>query len=380
MSAISGFALLGLIHFAIIGSRYDYAAVKYLFVTLDFAILSALIATQPLYETVDLPQVLIFRNAIFPFYFIILGMAAFSLSPKLVIWAGFAGVFGWLGAFGWSIRGMTEMLGWGDIGPKPSNEKFMEIFFNPNFIGFGSRIQESFAFLIVALLIAVVIWRARKTVLRQLELDEQRRTISEVFAQYVPKKIADTLIADRGLLAPVAREATVLFIDIANFTAMTEKVGPQRTVAILNAFFERTTTCITDNNGVVTQFIGDAVMATFNLPVEDHNHQINAVNTVRQLIELVKNDTFDGMTLSIRIGLCTGPVIAGNIGGGGRQSYTVYGDTVNLASRLESLNKEHNTQVLISQTTLASLDPNGFKQVGEITVRGFSEPISVYTI
>ena len=379
ISAI-GFSLLGIFHYRLIGSRFDRPWTKYIFVTIDIAILSYLIATQPLYDTVDVPQVIMFRNTVFPFYFVILGMAAFGLSHWLVLYTGFAGVVGWSSAFFWAIKDMPVRLQWTDIGFSPTTEQFISIFLSPNFVGYGSRVQESLLFLVTALLISVVIWRARQTVYRQLELDDERRTISEVFAQYVPRKIADSLIADRGLLEPVEREATVLFLDIAGFTALTERSGARQTVAILNDFFEQATTVISSHQGVVTQFIGDAVMATFNIPVEDEHHRKNAVKAATEILALAEQTTFAGEKLSVRIGLCTGPVVGGSVGGGGRQTYTVYGDTVNLASRLEALNKSRGTQLLISETTLPEDSRTGFRHAGEIEVRGFSEPVSVYAL
>ena len=158
---IAGFTALGLVHFALIGSRVDRPWLKYAFVMFDIAILSMLMATQPLFETTDVPQVITFRNAVFPFFFLILGVAAFSFSPGLVIWAGIVGVVGWLSAFAWAIRDMPERLEWRDIGPLPTTEHFLSTFLNPNFVGTGSRIQESLAYLLVAVLIAIVMWRAR---------------------------------------------------------------------------------------------------------------------------------------------------------------------------------------------------------------------------
>ncbi len=259
---VAGFAALGLIHFAFIGSRYDRAWLKYAFITLDIAVLSLLMATQPIFDTVDVPQVMSFRNTVFPFYFLILGVAAFSFSPGLVLWSGIMGVAGWLGAFAWAVRDMPVRLDWADIGTAPTTEHFLSIFLSPNFVATGSRIQESMAYLVVAVLIAAVMWRARRTVRRQLELDEERRTLTDIFGRYVPKTIADALISDRGLLEPVEGTATVLFIDVAGFTKMTEASGPRRVVGVLNAFFDQATETITRYDGGDTQFIGDAIMAT----------------------------------------------------------------------------------------------------------------------
>ncbi len=376
---IAGFAVLGLIHYVLIGSRHDRPWLKYAFVTLDIAILSLLMATQPIFDTIDVPQVMSFRNTIFPFYFLILGIAAFSFSPGLVLWTGVTVAAGWLGAFAWAIRDMPERLDWSDIGTTPTTEQFLAIFLNPNFVGTGSRIQEALAYFLVAVLIATVVWRARRTVRRQLELDEERRTLSDVFGRYVPRAIADALITDRGLLQPVEGTATVLFIDVAGFTRMTEASGPRRVVGVLNAFFDAATASITRYGGVVTQFIGDAIMATFNLPVEDPEHAANAVRAALDIVDVTGDRDFNGERLAIRAGIATGPVIAGSVGGCGRQTYSLYGDTVNLSARLEALNKEHGTQVLIDAATVEHLSGIPVREIGRIAVRGFSEPAAVFT-
>ena len=380
---VSGFALLGALHYWLIGSRFDFPWVKYVFISLDIAILSLLIATQPLYDSIDLPLSINFRSTQFQYYFVVLGVAAFSFSPGLVLWSGVAGVVGWLGAFAWVTRDMSEALSWGDIPPNPTDQQVLDVLFNANFIGTGSRIQEAIFLLVVAILIAIVMLRARRTVRRQLELDLERSAISEIFGQFVPRAIADALIRDRGVLRPLERDATILFIDIADFTAMTEAQGAAQIVRVLNAYFDEVTRIISNHDGVITQFQGDAILATFNVPLEDSQHAAKAVRAAREIQRLLQNQTFEGEKIRSRIGICTGPVVAGNIGGGGRQNYTVHGDTVNLAARLESCNKEYATEVLIAQScldlALAVIDDNAFRRVGEISVRGFSEPVAIYT-
>ncbi len=372
------YALLGLCHYVVIGGRFDRPWVKYAFISIDIAVISVLMATQPIYESVEVPQAMVFRNVIFPFYFVILGIAAFSFSPGLVLWSGFAGVGGWLSAFVWAVHDMPVRLDWTDIGTAPTTETFLTIFLSPNFIGIGSRLQESVAFLVVAILIAVVMARARRTVRRQLELDAERRMISELFGRYVPKAVADALIDDRGALQPVERPASILFADIAGFTKLTEQRGAQGIVDIMNAYFDAVSRVITAKNGVITQFLGDAVLATFNVPVEDSGHAANAVAAALDIRALARDSRFDGTALTVRVGVCSGPVIAGSVGGGGRQTYTVYGNTVNLASRLEALNKEHGTDILVAASTVEQLDRESFEAVGEIAVRGFSLPVAVF--
>ena len=371
---------LGLIHFFIIGSKWDRAWVKYLFISIDVTIISLLVATQPMMGSPEIPQVLMFRVGIIIYYFMIIAVAAFSFSPGLVIWSGIAGVIGWMSAFFYSIRDLSGQLSWNDIPEQPTVDQFYSIFLSPNFTGSEGRIQESIPLLIVAFLIAVVMWRARTTVRRQLEAEHQNSLISGIFGRFVPQAVADAMIEDSGALDPVEREATVLFTDIEGFTQLTESSGPSQIVEILNAYFDRATEIIGSYNGVITQFQGDAILATFNVPLEDDAHASNAVQAGQKLIALAAQESFAGESLNIRVGINTGQLIAGNVGGGGRQNYTVHGDAVNLAARLENLNKAHGTRILLSQSTVDQLDGISVEQVGEVEIRGLSDSVSIFTI
>ncbi len=379
------YLLLGFCHYLLIGSRHDQPWVKYVFVGLDIALLSALIATQPIMAGLDVPQTFSFRNATFPLYFVILAVAAFGLSPWLTFFSGAAGGVGWLTAHRWAIRDMPDAKDWGDLPPVLTNENFLAFFLDPNFVETGTRVQEAVFLTVVAALVAVVIHRARQTVIRQLALDEEKRTLSEIFGRYVPPAVADALIDDRGMLEPVEREATILFLDIAGFTDLTEKAGPRGIVTILNRYFDDVARVISDHGGVITQFQGDAVLATFNVPLERRDHPHRAVSAAMAIQETTRTKH----DLTVRIGICTGPVIAGNVGGGGRQTYTVHGATVNLAARLEGLNKQYGTQILLSRNTVDRLESDeetplpstiaAFRTVGTTDVRGFTEPVEVLT-
>ncbi|HEU4922774.1 MAG TPA: hypothetical protein VFT23_06855, partial [Burkholderiales bacterium] len=135
------FAALGLAHYALIATRFDKRWVKYVFITLDIAIVSALVATQPLFETAaELPPVMMFRAPIFPFYFIILGIAAFSFSPGMVLWTGIAGALGWLSAFVHSASGVEGALKLNTFPPRPTAQEVTAVLLDPNFGGLTSRI------------------------------------------------------------------------------------------------------------------------------------------------------------------------------------------------------------------------------------------------
>lgn len=378
---LSVFAGLGLAHYALIGTRFDRRWLKYAFITLDIVIVSVVIATQPLFPTApELPAVMTFRGPVFPFYFIILGVAAFSFSPGMVLWSGVAGALGWLGAFLYAAGGIDGSLNWRAIPAGPTAEEVMAVVLHPNFGGISARLQESIALVVVAILIAIVMWRARTTLRRQLEAERDHAALSGMFGRFVPPAIVNAMIAGRGALAPIEREATVLFADIAGFTGMTERAGAVRTVEILNAYFDEVTRIIGAHGGIVTQFQGDAVLATFNVPVEDASHARNAFEAGLAILACVADREFAGDRLQVRVGINTGFLVAGNVGGGGRQSYTVHGDTVNLAARLEALCKDYGTGILLSASTAKALPEAKLVAVGDIAVRGFAEPVTVFSI
>lgn len=374
------FALLGLIHYRIIGTSYDKPWVKYAFTTIDVLVLSAAVAFLPAEPGIKLPDIMIFRFQIFPYYYLILAIAAFSFSPGLVMWSGIAGAVGWLAAFFFVVSGMDQTLDWTDMPDNATASEFLAIFLNPDFVATGTRFQEAGIFFVVAVLIAIVMKRARGVVQRQLEAERDIASISQLFGRFVPKTVADSMISQEGVLEPVGREATVLIADVAEFTSLTETKGAQVIVDIFNDYFEAASEVVSSHNGVVTQFIGDAVFATFNVPVEDGQHRQNGVNAARDLLKLVQSNRFAGERLNIRVGVSTGPVVAGNVGGGGRTTYTVYGEAVNLASRLEAMNKTQRTSILIAENTAQGTESADLEEVGNVQVRGVSSPVKIYTV
>ena len=160
---------------------------------------------------------------------------------------------------------------------------------------------------------------------------------------------------------------------------MTELIGPVKKVEVLNAFFSGMEGVLEKHECVVTKFQGDGIMATFNVPVVNADHATNAVLAGQEMLSRVAEQNFAGETLAIRVGINTGPVVAGAIGAEGRLSYTVHGDAVHLAARLEALNKEHGTRLVVSENTKILVQGIEFDQVGESRVRGQSKSVLLYT-
>ena len=373
-----GFFALGAVHHWLVGSHFDRPWLKFVMMSVDVLALSFIVATQPIFETIDVPQAMTYRNNGFPFYFVFLGVAAFTFSAWLVLWTGVIGAASWILGFAWATRDMVTRYDWGDMGTNPTTEHFYNIFFSPYFAPYGSRVQEATVLLVVAVLIAIVMQRARKIVHSQLELDQQQRFVSDMFGRYVPAPIVEALLKDKGALEPVERSATVLFADIANFTQMTESLGARKLVNVLNSYFDGVTQIISEHGGMITQFQGDAVLALFNVPLEEAASEAKALAAARALEQFVTGRDFEGEVIRIRVGISSGPVVAGNVGGGGRQTYTAHGNTVNMAARLEALNKEYGTTILLDEPTCQAIASDLPAPLAEITVRGRSQQTRIY--
>lgn len=182
------------------------------------------------------------------------------------------------------------------------------------------------------------------------------------------------------------REVTVLFSDIRGFTTLSEKTSPQELVRILNKYFSRMSAEIVNREAVLDKYIGDAIMAFWGAPLEDTMQADHALAAGQgMIIALHKlNEELRAAgdpEIAIGIGIHTGPAVVGNIGSEFRFDYTLIGDTVNVASRLEGLNKEHKTTLILSESTKSKLhSDHAFRSLGEVSVKGRKEPLHVFTL
>ncbi|MCB2100820.1 MAG: adenylate/guanylate cyclase domain-containing protein [Rhodobacterales bacterium] len=209
----------------------------------------------------------------------------------------------------------------------------------------------------------------------------ERERIRTLFGQYVPRAIAQTLIQDDdGWLEAQAAEATVLFVDMEGFTALSERLTPDRLVKVLNAYFSVLVDILERHGGVVTQFQGDAILAIFNVPAPVPDHADQAVAAGCGILRQVAAAPIEGEWLNCRVGINTGPVVAGSVGAEGRLIYTVHGDAVNQAARLEQMNKELGTRLLVSQSTARLVQNCLLREVGTVGIRGKTHPVVVFSL
>jgi adenylate cyclase len=216
----------------------------------------------------------------------------------------------------------------------------------------------------------------------------EKRAVKKLFGRYVSKDVYQQLIANPQLaqLGGTRREMTVLFSDIRGFTAITEGGDPEALVSQLNDYFSRMVGIVFRHQGTVDKFVGDMVMALFGAPVDDPQHAEHAVAAAVEMVEglgeLNRRWVGEGrVPLDIGIGVNSGEMIAGNIGSSSIMSYTVIGDNVNLGARLESLNKDYRTRIIISDATRARLTGKyEIRPLGDVVVKGKSRPVAIFEV
>ncbi len=212
--------------------------------------------------------------------------------------------------------------------------------------------------------------------------------MKKLFGQYVSKDVYDQLVANPSLarLGGNRREMTVLFSDIRGFTAVSEHAQPEAIVGMLNEYFTRMVEIVFAHHGTLDKFVGDMVMALFGAPLDDPRHADHAVEAALDMVDAlaVLNARWQAEgrpALDIGIGINTGPMIAGNIGSNAIMSYTVIGDAVNLGSRLESLNKQYGTRIIISEATRKQLScACEIRPLGDVVVKGKTEPVAIFQV
>jgi adenylate cyclase len=215
-----------------------------------------------------------------------------------------------------------------------------------------------------------------------------KRHVKQLFGRYVSPAVIDQLMSNPALarLGGERRDMTVLFSDIRGFTSASERGTPEAIVAQLNEYFGVMVDVLFRHQGTLDKFVGDMVMGLFGAPLPDAQHADHAVAAALEMsVELDRLNAAwqaEGRpVLDIGIGINSGEMIAGNIGSSAIMSYTVIGDAVNLGSRLESLNKDYGTRLLISQATKDRLTrPVTTRLVGEVTVKGRKQPVVVYEV
>ncbi len=218
---------------------------------------------------------------------------------------------------------------------------------------------------------------------------KDRERLRETFGKYVSVEVARRLL-DSGKvdLGGEEIEATVLFCDIRNFTTMSERMTPKQVVSFLNSYFSYVTVPITDNHGIVSKFIGDAIMAVFTPIFGSEHHAIDAVQSALRMkvaLSSFNSESTPSERVEFGIGIQTGKLVAGNVGTIARLEYTVIGDTVNVASRVESATKEFGADILLGEDVHAMVgdafrEKAFFEKIGPVGLKGKTKQVVLYRL
>lgn len=214
--------------------------------------------------------------------------------------------------------------------------------------------------------------------------DKQKRWIKNTFSQYLSPEVVEIIVKDpsRLKLGGEKKDMSVYFMDIAGFTSMSEKLLPEEVTNLLNMYLSELGDVILLNKGVIDKYIGDCIMAFWNAPLDVPEHRTlsvkSAIECIRKIEELNKKKRV-GLDISVRIGINSGQCVVGNMGSSKRFSYTVLGDVVNLASRLEGANKFFHTNIMVSEDVYREAKEKiVFKYIGDILVVGRTESVKVF--
>ena len=254
----------------------------------------------------------------------------------------------------------------------------------PILTGIPQHIFKGFLLFLTGVVTGLVTLQIRKRILKSFSVMEERNRISRTFGEYVSPEVMGKLLDLKPDLRSENKNVCVMFLDIRNFTGFAEKRSPEEVVQYLESLFEFMIEIVNRHHGIINKFLGDGFMAVFGAPLSDGKDCANALDAAQEILARVNKEVESGTILptTIGIGLHAGEAVTGSIGSALRREYTVIGDVVNLAARIEKLNKNFDSQLLISEIVWQAVSNERNKAVpkGEIQVRGREQAVQVYQL
>ncbi len=306
------------------------------------------------------------------YVFIFIALRSLRFEPKYILWAGITAIAGWGVLVGYVLVAEPS---------DPMITRNYVEYLTSNAVLIGAEVDKIIAMAAVTLILFVAILRAQRIFYRAV-LDA---TAAKDLSRFVSREVADRITSSDRAIQPgdgESRIGTVVFTDIEGFSSVSEKLTPQELAKTLNEYFEATSKIIDRYGGVITQFQGDLMLITFNAVTQDENHAVNAMKTAIGIRDLTQERVFShGGKLLTRCGVNTGEIAVGAIGSQERLCFTVHGDQVNVAARLEQLNKKYGSYILVGENTVKACGSEfDFSHAGEVTVRGRETPTRIYTV
>ncbi len=306
------------------------------------------------------------------YVFIFIALRTLRFEPRYIVWAGVTAILGWVFMVGYVV--------FSEAGNPMITRNYVS-YMTSNSVLIGAEVDKILSMAAVTLILFVAIQRARR-ILNRAVLDA---TAAKDLSRFVSREVAERITSSDHAIQPgdgESRIGTVVFTDIEGFSTVSEKLTPQALAETLNEYFEETSKIIDKYGGVITQFQGDLMLITYNAVTRDDNHAANAMKTAIGIRELTQEKVFcHGGKLPTRCGVNTGEIVIGAIGSKERLSFTVHGDQVNVAARLEQQNKEYGSYILAGENTVQTCGSEfDFEKAGEVVVRGRKAPTKIYTV
>lgn len=360
---------------------------RYLFPLLDVMIFALLVLQANPFETAPFSPQLRLRIGNELYLFLFVTIAQFSYSPRVVIVAGLGAATVWAVGTFWIFL-LPDSLGqvYGpEIGALSGLER-PELFLHPQHVDLGRLGRVVVALLVTSGALAAAVWRSRRLVLRQAELERERTNLSRYFS---PNMVEELARSDAPLRATKRQNVAVLFADIVGFTGFCARHSPEEVIGLLREFHPRMAAAVFEHGGTLDSYLGDGFMATFGTPRASDRDAANAMSCARAMVELidrwnVERDARGEAAVRIGIGVHYGPVVVGNIGDEQHLEFAVVGDTVNVASRLQDLTRELSADAVVSRD-LIDATPDGpergpWSQLAAQELRGRDGPLEVWGI
>lgn len=339
-------------------------------VVIDMALLMTLIWS--FHIKYDQPPSFYLKAPTLMYVFIFISLRALRFEPRFIVYAGLAAAAGWgiLMLYVVEANPFDTMI-----------TRNYVTYMTSNAILIGAEIDKILSILLVTVVLAVAVLRAQR-IFRRAVADA---TAAEDLSRFVSKEVADRVVSADRRVEPgdgESRDVTVLFTDIEGFSTVSETLSAAELARTLNDYFVAMGEAVERHHGVVLYFEGDLMLITFNAVGDDPDHAANAVRCACDIRRISASRTFgDGRVFRTRSGLNTGPCAVGALGTKSQLVFTVHGDNVNLAARLEQMNKDYGTYLLASEETRrAAGDRFAWKRVGECVARGRSQPTMLYTV
>jgi adenylate cyclase len=395
----SGAYLAAIVLFAVLGAPPYFLArwglggwkVTAFFLLIDVALLTyILIAPPPFFGESWTPQ-LTLRLPNFLYLGVFLVGMALSFSPALVIWTGFSAVAAWTAGVLW-IASLPDSLASSsrDVLDRGSSTiDVMERFANPKYVSLTTLYNQIVFLTLITLVLAIAVWRSRQLVRRQAAAEAGHAALSRYFSPNIVRELSTRAEA---LATPSVQPVAILFADMVGFTAISEHLPPTSLVDLLREFHGRLERVAFEHGGTIDKYIGDAIMVNFGTPRTRKDDPARALSCAAAMLDEIqswnaKRTQTGEVSIGLGIGVHYGDVLVGNIGGARRLEYTVLGDTVNVASRLERLTRDIGAVLVVSDDLVRAVRSCGVEPSAVIqglrpdetrTVRGRREPVAIW--